>query len=199
MTVPFGVMASGDGDGRSCGGEGPGAAGPGGVVGQGFDVVVGQVGDLDPLGDAAFGDELAFAGIGGEDVGGGESGGGQVVAQDDVGGAGGGAAERGAVAEQVAQALGDDVHAGPLGGGDDGHGGGAAACYQVPEQGDELVLLGLGAQHGGVQGDLVKDDDDDGDAVAGADLAAAAGAEPGVPVVHDALEPAQGDDGVGQV
>src|SRR6266851_3722704 len=26
---------SGDGDGRACGGEGPGAAGPGGVVGQG--------------------------------------------------------------------------------------------------------------------------------------------------------------------
>ena len=52
----------------------------------------------------------AFAGVGRGDVGGGESGGGPAVAEDDVGGAGGGAAERGAVAEQVPQALGDDVH-----------------------------------------------------------------------------------------
>ena len=77
---------------------------------------------------------------------------GPAVAEDDVGGAGGGAAERGAVAEQVAQALGDDVHRGPLGGGDDGHGGGAAAGHQVAEQGDELPLLLLGAQHGGDTG-----------------------------------------------
>ena len=44
-------------------GEWPGAAGPGGVVGQGGDVGVGQVGDLDPLGDAAFGDQQGFAGV----------------------------------------------------------------------------------------------------------------------------------------
>src|ERR1700759_1758716 len=187
MTVPFGVLASGDGGGRACGGEGAGAAGPGGVVGQGDDVGVGQVGDLDPFGEAAFGDELAFAGVGRGDVGGGESGGGQVVAEDDVAAAGGGAAEGGAVAEQVAQALGDDVHAGPLGGGDDGHGGGAAAGYQVAEQGDEFFLLGLGAQDGGVQGDFVDDDGGDVDAVTRADLTAAVGGQPGVPVVHDAL------------
>ena len=91
--------------------QGLGAAGPGGVVGQGDDVGVGQVGGLDPLGGAAFGDQEGFAGVEGADVGGGESGGGPAVAEDDVGAAGGGAAERGAVAEQVAQALGDDVHA----------------------------------------------------------------------------------------
>ena len=42
------------------------AAGPGGVVGQGGDVGVGEVGDLDPLGDAAFGDQEAspwFSGL----------------------------------------------------------------------------------------------------------------------------------------
>src|SRR5438034_3980433 len=94
-------VGSGDGGRRACGGEGPGTAGPGGVVGQGDDVGVGQVGDLDPLGNATFGDELAFAGVGRRDVGGGESGGGQVVAEDDVAAAGGGAAERGAVTEQV--------------------------------------------------------------------------------------------------
>src|SRR6266536_382454 len=95
------VMAgSGDGGGRACGGEGASAAGPGGVVGQGGDVGVGQVGDLDPFGDAAFGDELAFAGVGRGDVGGGDPGGGPAVAEDDVAAAGGGAAERGAVAEQ---------------------------------------------------------------------------------------------------
>src|SRR5690348_6202824 len=199
MTVPFRVVPSGDGDGRACDGEGSGAAGPGGVVGQGDDVGVSQVGDLDPLGQAAFGDELAFAGVGRGDVGGGESGGGQVVAEDDVAAAGGGAAEGGAVAEQVAQALGDDVDGRPLGGGDDGHGGGAAACYQVAEQGDEFVLLLFAAQDGGVQGDLVDDDGDDVDAVAGTDLAAAVGGEPGVPVVHDALEPFEGDDGVVEI
>src|SRR5690242_12201019 len=199
MAVSLSGRGSGDGGGRACGGEGSGAAGPGGVVGQGDDVGVGQVGGFDPFGDAAFGDEEAFAGVDGADVGGGVSGGGQVVAEDDVAAAGGGAAEGGAVAEQVAQALGDDVHAGPLGGGDDGHGGGAAACYQVAEQGDEFFLLGLGAQDGGVEGDLVDDDGDDVDAVAGADLAAAVGGEPGVPVVHDALEPLEGDDGVVEV
>ena len=161
-------------------------AGPGGVVGQGGDVVVGQVGDLDALGDAAFGDQEGFALVEGADVGGGEPGCGPAVAEDDVAAAGGGAAERGAVAEQVAQALGDDVHGWPLGGGDDGHGGGAAAGHQVAEQGDELLLAGLGAQHGGVQGDLVEDRGDDGQAVAGFDLAAAVGAQPGVPVVHHA-------------
>ena len=88
---------------------------------------------------------------------------------------------------------------GPLGGGDDGHGGGAAAGDQVAEQGDELLLLLLGAQDGGVQGDLVEDDDDDGHAVAGLDLAAAVGAQPGVAVVHDLLQPQQGDDGVVEV
>ena len=80
-----------------------------------------------------------------------------------------------------------------------GHGGGAAAGDQVPEQGDELVLLGLGAQHGGEQGDLVEDDGDDGDAVTRADLAAAVGGQPFVPVVHDPLEPPEGDDGVVEV
>src|SRR5271166_1569324 len=197
MTVPFQNAGSGDGDGRACGNGGgdggrvPAAAGPGGMVGQ--------VGDLEALGNAAFGDQEAFTGVGGRNVGGGESGVGPAVAEDDVAAAGGGAAERGAVAEQVAQALGDDVHAGPLGGGDDRHGGGAAAGYQVAEQGDEFFLLGLGAQHGAVQGDLVKDDDDDADAVTGANLAAAVGAQPGVPVVHHALEPLEGDDGVVQV
>ena len=117
-----------------------------------------------------------FAGVDGADVGGGESGAGPAVAEDDVGGAGGGAAERGAVAEQVAQALGDDVHRGPLGGGDDGHGGGAAAGYQVAEQGEELALFLLGAEHGGEDGDLVEDRGDDGQAVGGFDLAAAVGA-----------------------
>src|SRR2546429_2074040 len=139
---PFLGWGSGDSGNWACGEERPGAAGPGGVVGQGDDVGVGQVGDLDPLGQAAFGDELAFAGVGRGDVGGGESGGGQVVAEDDVAAAGGGAAEGGAVAEQVTQALGDDVHAGPLGGGDDRHGGGAAAGYQGAEQRDEFFLLG---------------------------------------------------------
>ena len=158
-----------------------------------------EVGDLDPLGDAAFGDEEGFALVEGADVGGGESGAGPAVAEDDVAGAGGGAAERGAVAEQVAQALGDDVDGGPLGGGDDGHGGGAAAGYQVAEQGDELSLLVLGAEHGGVQGDLVEDGGDDGQAVAGFDLAAAVGAQPGVPVVHHFLQAEQGDDGVVEV
>src|SRR5271165_6371049 len=182
MTVPFRNAGSGDGDGRACGNGGgdggrvPAAAGPGGIVGQGGDVVVGQVGDLEALGNAAFGDQEAFTGVGGRNVGGGESGVGPAVAQDDVGAAGRGAAERGAVAEQVAQALGDDVHAWPLGGGDDGHGGGAAAGNQVPQQGDEQLLFLLGAQHGGEQGDLIEDRGDDGQAVAGFDLAAALGA-----------------------
>ena len=38
--------------------------------------------------------------------------------------AGGGAAEGGPVADQVPDGLGDDVHAGPLAGGDHRHGGG---------------------------------------------------------------------------
>src|SRR5262249_31423423 len=116
--------------------------------------------------------------------------------EDDVGGAGGGAAERGAVAEQVTQALGDDVDGGPLGGGDDRHRDLAAARHQVTEQGNELSLLLLGAEHGGVGGDLVKDGGDDVQAVAGFDLAAAVGQQPGVSVVHHALEPQQRDDGL---
>src|SRR6185437_9011842 len=192
-------MGSGDGGGRACGGEPVGAAGSKGVVGQGPDVVIGQVGGLDPLGDAAFGDEQGFAGVDGADVGGGEPGAGPAVAQDDVGGAGGGAAAGGAVAEQVAQALGDDVDRWPLGGGDDGHGGGAAAGYQVAEQGEELALFLLGAEHGGEDGDLVEDGGDDGQAVGGFDLAAAVGAEPGVPVFHHLLQPQQGDDGAADV
>src|SRR5260370_40506326 len=136
------------------------------------------------MGDAGVGDELGFAGGGRGGVGGGVSGGGQAVAADGGAGAGGGAAERSAVAEQVAQALGNDVHRGPLGGGDDGHGGGAAARYQVAEQGDELPLLLLGAEHGGVDGYLVEERGDDGQAIAGVDLAAAVGTQPGVAVIH---------------
>ena len=113
--------------------------------------------------------------------------------------AGGGAAESGPVAEQVAQAFGDDVHAGPLGGGDDGHGGGPAAGDQVAEQGDEFSLLLFGAEHGGIQGDLVEDRGDDVDVIAGPDLAAVAGVQPGVAVVHDDLEPLEGEDGVVEV
>src|SRR6185437_1277400 len=86
-----------------------------------------------------------------------------------------------------------------LGGGDDGHGGGAAAGYQVAEQGQELALFLLGAQHGGEDGDLVEDRGDDGQAVGGFDLAAAVGAEPGVPVFHHLLQPEQGDDGAADV
>ena len=134
-----------------------GAAGPGGVVGQGDDVLVGQVGGFDLLGDAAFGDQIGHAGVDRADGGGVEAGFGPAVAEDDVAAAGGGAAEGGPVAEQVPDAFGDDVHRGPLGGGDDGHGGGAAAGDQVPEQGHEFALLGFGAQHGGVQGDLIED------------------------------------------
>src|SRR6185437_10903516 len=199
--VPFRCGGSGDGGSRACGGGGEplGAAGPGGVVGQGPDVGVGQVGGLDPLGDAAFGDQQRFAGVDRADVGGGESGAGPAVAEDDVGGAGGGAAARGAVAEQVPQALGNDVDRGPLGGGDDGHGGGAAAGHQVAEQGHELALFLLRAEHGGEDGDLIEDRGDDGQAVGGFDLAAAVGAEPGVPVFHHFLQPEQGDDGAADV
>src|SRR5436190_22586785 len=113
MAVPFWGGGSGDGGGRACGGEGPGAAGPGGVVGQGDDVGVGQVGTLDPLGDAAFGDEQAFALVDRADGGGGVAASGPAVAEDDVGRAVRSAAERGTVAEQVAQALGDDVDGWP--------------------------------------------------------------------------------------
>src|SRR6266567_4714627 len=179
--VPFRVLGSGDGGSRACGGGGGeplGAAGPGGVVSQGPDVGVGQVGGLDPLRDAAFGDQQRFAGVDRADVGGREPGAGPAVAQDDVGGAGGGAAAGGAVAEQVAQALGDDVDRGPLGGGDDGHGGGAAARHEIAEQGDKQALLLFGAEHGGVRGDLIEDGGDDVQAVAGLDLAAAAGQQP---------------------
>src|SRR4029077_4433862 len=112
----FRVMGSGDGGCRACGGGGGepvGAAGPGGVVGQGPDVDIGQVGGLDPLRDAAFGDQQGFAGVDRADVGGGGPGAGPAVAQDDVAAAGGGAAACGAVAEQVPQALGDDVDRGP--------------------------------------------------------------------------------------
>ena len=155
-----------------------GRCGSSGEGGQADDVVVGEVGDLDAAGDAAFGDQVAQPLIGRGDVGGGEAAAGPAVAEDDVAAAVGGAAERGAVAEQVPQAFRDDVDRGPLGRGDDRHGGGAAAGHQVAEQGDELFLLGLGAQHGGVQGDLVEDRGDDGDAVGGADLAAAPGVQP---------------------
>src|SRR5450755_3671531 len=159
MTVPFGG-GLGDVGGRRGGGdrgqEAGGAAGPGGVVGQGDDLVIGQVGGLDLAGDAAFGDQVGHAGVGVVDVGGVEAGFGPAVAEDDVAAAGGGAAECGPVAEQVPDGLGDDVHRWALGGGDDGHGGGAAAGYQVPEQGHELALLLLGAQDGGVQRDLVE-------------------------------------------
>ena len=55
------------------------------MVGQGDDVGVGQVGGLDPLGDAAFGDEEGFARVDRADVGGGVSGAGPAVAEDDVG------------------------------------------------------------------------------------------------------------------
>src|SRR6266496_2449769 len=184
--VPFWVLGSGDGGSRACGGGGEplGAAGPGGVVGQGPDVGVGQVGGLDPLRDAAFGDQQRFAGVDRADVGGGESGAGPAVAQDDVGGAGGGAAAGGAVAEQVAQALGDDVDGGPLGGGDDGHGDVAAAGDQIAEQGDEQPLFLLGAEHGGEHGDLIEDGGDDVQAVAGFALAAAVRGQPGVPAVR---------------
>ena len=51
------------------------------------------------------------------------------------------------------------------------------------------------AQDGGEDGDLVEDGGDDGQAVTGDDLAAAVGAQPGVPVVHHFLQPQQGDDG----
>src|SRR5215472_56422 len=108
--------------------------------------VAGSVVGSEPLRDAALGDQQRLAGVDRADVGGRVSGAGPAIAQDDVAAAGGGAAEGGAVAEQVAQALGDDVHRGPLGGGDHRHGGGAAAGDQVAEQGDELVLLRLGAQ-----------------------------------------------------
>src|SRR5260370_18279804 len=132
------------------------------------------------MGDAGVGDELGFAGGGRGGVGGGVSGGGQAVAADGGAGAGGGAAERGAVAEQVTQALGDDVHRGPLGGGDDGHGGGAAAGDQIPEQGDKQPLLLLGAQHRGEQSDLIDNGGDDGQAVTGFDRATAPRAALGV-------------------
>ena len=45
--------------------RGGAAAGPGGVVGQGDDLLVGQVGGFDLLGDAAFGDQVGDAGGGG--------------------------------------------------------------------------------------------------------------------------------------
>src|SRR5215468_2454444 len=179
--------------------SGRGAAQGCGTGGQGDDVVVGQVGDLDEAGGAAFGDQVGQSGVLGGQAGGAVALAGPAVAEDDVAAAGGGAAEGGAVAEQVAQALGDDVHAGPLGGGDDRHGGRAAAGDQVAQQGDEFFLLLFGAQHGGVQGDLVEDRGDDGDVVAGLDLAALPGAQPGIPVVHDALQPLEGGDGVVEV
>ena len=62
-----------------------------------------------------------------------------------------------------------------------------------------MPLVGFGAQHGGEQGDLIEDRGDDGQAVAGFDLAAAVGPQPGVPVVHHLLQAEQGDDGVVQV
>ena len=183
--------------GRGLGGGG--AAGPGGVVGQGDDVGVGEVGGFDLLGDAAFGDQVRHPGVDRADRGGVEAGFGPAVAEDDVAAAGAGAAERGPVAEQVPDAFGDDVHAGPLGGGDDRHGGGPAAGDQIPEQRHEFALLLLGAQDGGVQGDLVEDRGDDVDVVERLDFAAAVRAQPGVAVVHHLLQAAQGDDGVVEV
>jgi hypothetical protein len=63
-------------------------------------------------------------------------------------------------------------------------------------QGDELFLLGLGAQDGGVKGDLVDEDTDGVETVRALDLAPPAGFQPGIAVVHDALETAEGDDGL---
>jgi hypothetical protein len=83
--------------------------------------VVGEAGDRDePRGGGGgdFGDQVAKAPVGGRDAGGGEALAGPAIAEDDVAAAVGRAAEGGAVAEQVAQALGDDVDGGPLGGGD---------------------------------------------------------------------------------
>src|SRR5579859_1553488 len=104
----------------------PLAACPGGVVGQSGDIGVGQVGGLDKPRAAAFSDEIGHALLAGKNGRGVESGFGPAIAQDDVAGPSGGAAEGGPVAEQVPQAFRDDVDGGPLGGGDDRHGGGPA-------------------------------------------------------------------------
>ena len=65
--------------------------------------------------------------------------------------------------------------------------------------GGEFALLLLGAEGGGVERDFVEDAGDDGDVIGVGDLAAVAGAEPGVVVVHDLLESPQRDDGVVEV
>ena len=62
-----------------------------------------------------------------------------------------------------------------MGGGDDRHAAGPAEGDEAAQQGGELFLLRLGAEHGGEHGEFVDDGDDDGQAVGAVDLAAAVG------------------------
>src|SRR5215472_11151750 len=73
----------------------------GGVFGEGDDVVVGEVGGLDPAGDAVFGPQPGHPAGLGVDVFGGVTLGRPPVSEDGVGGGFGGAAERPPVPEQV--------------------------------------------------------------------------------------------------
>src|SRR5207248_4029990 len=112
---------------------------PGGQV---DDLLVGQVGGLDPPRDAVLGPQPAHAPCLRVDLGGRVPLVGPAVAEDRVRAGLGGAAERPPVAEQIPQAGGDDVRAGPLGGLDRNDPGSAASGDDVPVQRVELLLLG---------------------------------------------------------
>ena len=83
----------------------------GGLLGQGDDLLVGEVGGLDPAGDAVFGAQPGHAACLGVDLFGGVALDGPPWPEDGVGAGFGGAAERPPVAEQVPQRGGDDVGA----------------------------------------------------------------------------------------
>src|SRR5215472_13016431 len=170
--------------------------GLGGPSSQVDDLVVGEVGGLDPAGDAVFGAQPADAAGLGVDLGGRVAHAGPAVAEDGVGAGFGGAAERPPVAEQVAQAGGDDVGRWPLGGLDGDDARGAASGDDVAVGGVELLLLGGGADGGGVVGDLVDGHEADRPAEIRGDLAHLVVEQPLGALVDLVLQPAQGVDGL---
>src|SRR5690348_1010672 len=173
-----------------------GGAGLGGPVGQVDDLLVGQVGGLDPPRDAVLGAQPADAAGLRVDLGGRVALVGPAMTEDGVAAGFGGAAEGPPVAEQVAQAGGDDVGRWPLG---RLHGDNArcpAAGDDVAVAGVELLLLGAGADGGRVVGDLVDRDQVDRPAQLRGDLAHLVVEQPAGALVDLVLQPAQGVDRV---